>query len=94
MKDTLNESMRSVIDRELAQLAPTGLDSIESLNTNFLKANPTSYERVIEACKITYDLEPEKNVRKALDLLTNIKNKGYSITLKVEFPFIFKYEFF
>ena len=84
VKETLNESMKLVIDRELAQLvSPAGLESVERFNESFLKAQPNNYERVIEACKIIYDLDPEKNAKKALDLLTNIKNKAYSISLKV-----------
>ena len=74
--------MRLVIDRELAQLVSPA-ESVESMNESFLKAQPNNYERVIEACKIIYDLDPEKNAKKALDLLTNIKNIGYSISLKV-----------
>lgn len=87
MKETLNEFMKVVIDKELEQLVLKGgaNANVESLNETFLKeASPDSYESVIEACKLIYDLDPSENgSKKALDLLTDIKNKSYSISLKV-----------
>jgi predicted P-loop ATPase/GTPase len=84
LKDTLNETIRSVIENELNVLTQNAkIDSIESYNENFLKANSKQYERVIEVAKLTYDLNPAQNQKKALDLLTNIKDKNYSINLEV-----------
>jgi hypothetical protein len=62
-----------------------GIDSnVEQLNSSFLKSKPNSYESVVEAAKIVYDLDPtETGSKKALDLLTNVANPSYSITLKV-----------
>lgn len=85
MRDTLNESMSAVIDRELADLTnKANIDSVEHLNENFLKTNSNSYECVIEACKLIYDLDSAQNPNKALDLLMNLKSKGYSIKLDVK----------
>jgi hypothetical protein len=84
LKDTLNETIRSVIENELNVLTQNAkIDSIESYNENFLKAHSKQYERVIEVAKLTYDLNPAQNQKKALDLLTNIKDKNYSINLEV-----------
>lgn len=87
LKEGLNESIKAVIEREIGSLVPNGggIDSnVEQLNNSFLKSKPNSYESVVEAAKIVYDLDPtETGSKKALDLLTNVANPSYSITLKL-----------
>lgn len=84
LKDTLNESIKVVLDRELADLG-NGVDTnVATFNDTFLKTNANNYECVVEATKIAYDLDPtESGANKALGLLTDFKNKTSSISLKV-----------
>lgn len=79
LKETLNESIRTVIEKELTQLASN--DSVEKLNETFLKSSPKSFAKLIEATKIMHDIDPEKNTKNAISLLTDIK--PYSISLKL-----------
>lgn len=85
-KSTLNEAIVKVVDSELNKLLEKGANqSVEEYNNQFLKANSNSYDCVIEAAKLMYQLNPETNQSKALTLLTDIANKSFKVTLKVKF---------
>lgn len=74
VKQQLNEIVSKVIDKELNALTESNSQTVEQLNDSFLKENSETYESVIEVAKLTYDLNPETNQKKSLELLTNISN--------------------
>lgn len=76
-KSTLNELLVNVIETELANLYKS-TESVEQLNENFLKENANNYFCVIEAAKLIYNLNPDTNQKRALDLVTDLTNKNYS----------------
>lgn len=86
-KETLNETVVSVIESELKDLFDNGVvQTVEAMNEAFLKANSANYSCMIEAAKVVYDLNPSANQKKALDIITNIDLKEYtpeSVSLKV-----------
>ena len=88
IKETLNETIRQVIDEELNSIIsdPKGHSvNVEEINETFLKANATNYECCIEAAKLVYDLNPVANQKRALDLLMDLSNKQSPISIKVYF---------
>ncbi len=88
IKETLNETIRQVIDEELNSIIsdPKGHSvNVEEINEKFLKANATNYECCIEVAKLVYDLNPVANQKRALDLLMDLSNKQSPISIKVYF---------
>ncbi|CAF0928928.1 unnamed protein product [Brachionus calyciflorus] len=84
IKETLNESVRAVVENELKNLNPSS-ESVEKMNEKFFKENSNTYESLIEYAKVLYDSNPSQNQAKALDLLTNVdaKNEKLSISYPV-----------
>jgi peptide alpha-N-acetyltransferase len=81
-KETLNETVRSVIDQQIATIQPNA-ENVAEINESFLKQNSTSYECCVEVAKVIYDLNPTVNQKRALDLVTDIDSKQSSIPLKI-----------
>lgn len=55
--------------------------SVEKLNENFLSVNQDNFESLIVGSKILYDLNPNENQQKALDLFKNISKENVSVNL-------------
>jgi hypothetical protein len=73
-----------VVDDELSKLLEKGANqSVEEYNSQFIKSKSNNYDSVIEAAKLMYQINPETTQSKALNLLTDISNKSFKVTLKV-----------
>ncbi|RNA23874.1 N-alpha-acetyltransferase auxiliary subunit [Brachionus plicatilis] len=79
-KCSYNTDVLGVIQNELKHLELFG-QSVEKLNENFLSVNQNNFESLIVGSKILYDLNPNENQQKALDLFKNISKENLSINL-------------
>ena len=85
-KSTLNEVVQQVVDKEIAELGKSLQlslsDSVEKLNETLFNQQPNNIDSYLNMVKITFDLNPSQNQKKALTLLADITNPKFNLNIK------------
>jgi hypothetical protein len=107
IKQNLSEIFRKVLAKEALDIYSSDLNnlSVEVLNEKFIRENEKNYTSIYEAAKIVYNLSPDSNRSRALQMITeffdnndlvNSKKIDLKVIIMIFFVIylLFKYRYF